>query len=225
MNKLSLLTTICLVCALMSTSGSAQTYNYNVATAFEEGWETDSNPNGVWSYGYSASFTSSITLYDEAGLCCEDEQYWYSSLVDEGNSPVALYNDGPAYNDGNVDYLAHEFVLVAGVGGQYSDVVFTAPADAAYSIAGQFRGAQYGVGTVVGIVENPGGKILFSSSVTSVGQLVSFKTEINLKAGNTLVFSVGPGGGLQNTGLAAVITKMKQENTSLSYEVLDTAKP
>jgi hypothetical protein len=184
----------------------AQTYN--PATSFEKAWTTQSNPNGVWSYGYSSGFTNPITLYDKTaknGVNGPSAQYWISPSVDVGTSPSAEYNEGPAYNDGNVDLLANEFLLVAGVGGQYSDLIFTAPAGGEYFIAGNFRGAQYGVGTVVGIVAN--GKVVFSSSVTSIGQLAPFRITLSLQARSTVVFSVGPGSGMQNTGLSATITR------------------
>ena len=182
--------------------------NYNPANSFERGWTAQSNPHGAWSYGYSSGFTNPVTLYDKTvqnGVNGPNAQYWLSSSVNDSTSPAAEYNDGPSYNDGNVDLLANEFVLVAGIGGQYSDLIFTAPAAGEYSIAGSFRGAQYGVGTVVGIVAN--GKVVFRSSVTSVGQLAPFQITFNLQAGNTVVFSVGPGSGSQNTGLSATITK------------------
>jgi hypothetical protein len=181
--------------------------SYNAAADFEAGYTAQTNPNGVWSYGYSSGFTDRITLYDQTaqnGVNGPNAQNWLSSSVDIGNSPAAEYNNGSAYNDGNVDFLANEFLLVSGIGGQYSDLVFTAPAAGVYLVEASFRGAQYGVGTVVGIVAN--GKVLFSSSVTSVGQTVPFHTKVKLKAGGRLVFSVGPGGGLQNTGLAATIS-------------------
>jgi hypothetical protein len=180
----------------------------NAAASFEKGWTTHSNPNGVWSYGYSSGFANPITLYDKAvrnGINGPTAQYWLSSTVSVGTSPAAEYNDGPPYNDGNVDFLANEFLLVSGIGGQYSNLIFTAPADGEYSVAGNFRGAQYGVGTVVGIVAD--GKIVFSSKVTSAGQFVPFNITPNLRAGSTIVFSVGPGSGAQNTGLWATITK------------------
>jgi hypothetical protein len=41
---------------------------------------------------------------------------------------------------------------------------------------GKFRGAQYGIGTVVGIVTK--GKVVFSSKVTSEGQLVPFRKQV-----------------------------------------------
>jgi len=179
----------------------------DAAASFEQGWITHSNPNGVWSYGYSSGFTSPITLYNQTvqnGVNGPNAQYWLSPSVDIGTSPAAEFNNGPAFDDGNVNFLANEFVLVAGIGGQYSDLVFTAPADGTYSVVSSFRGDQHGIGTLVGVVAN--GNILFSSSVTAVGQIVPFSTQVSLKAGNTLVFSVGPGGGSQNTGVSATIT-------------------
>ncbi|HXY23978.1 MAG TPA: hypothetical protein VEI73_04965 [Candidatus Acidoferrum sp.] len=184
----------------------AQTYS--PAASFEKGWTTQSNPIGVWSYGYSSGFTSPVTLYNKTvrnGINGPNAKYWLFSSVNLGTSPAAEYNDGPAYNDANIDFLANEFLLVAGVGGQYSDLMFTAPVGGEYSIAGNFRGAQYGVATVVGIVAN--GRVVFSSSVTSVGQLVPFGITLSLQARNTVVFSVGPGSGAQNTGLSVTITK------------------
>jgi hypothetical protein len=181
---------------------------YNPATFFERAWTTHSNPGGAWSYGYSWGFAKPITLYDKTvqnGINGKNAQFWLSSLADTGTSPAAEYNNGLAFNDGNVDFLANEFLLVAGIRGQYSDLVFTAPVDGEYSVAGNFRGAQYGIGTVVGIVAN--GKVVFSSSVTSVGRLVPFNMTLRLQAGSTVTFSVGPAGGAQNTGLSATITR------------------
>lgn len=182
---------------------------YNVAADFEKGWTAQKNPNGVWSYGYSSGFTSPITLYSQTaqnGVNGPDAQYWLSPAVDVLTSPAAEFNDGPAYDDGNVDFLANEFVLVAGVGGQYSDLVFTAPVDGIYSLASSFRGDQYNIGTVVAIVAD--GSILFASSITTEGQTEPFNTKVFLKSGHTIVFSVGPAGGHQNTGLSATITKI-----------------
>jgi uncharacterized repeat protein (TIGR01451 family) len=190
-----------------SFTNSLMAQSYDAAATFEQGWINQSNPNGVWSYGYSSSFTAPITLYTQTvqnGVNGPNAQYWLSPSVNTGTSPAAEFNNGPAFDDGNVNFLANQFILVAGIGGQYSDLVFTAPADGTYSVVGSFRGDQYGVGTVVGIVAN--GTVLFNSSVTAVGQVVPFNAVVGLKAGTTVVFSVGPGGGTQNTGLSVTIT-------------------
>lgn len=49
------------------------------------------------------------------GVNGPNAQYWLSSTVNCDTSPAAEYNNGPAYNDGNVNFLANQFVLVAGV--------------------------------------------------------------------------------------------------------------
>lgn len=190
---------------LMPSLGRAQIYD--AASAFEQGYTTHSNPNGVWSYGWSTGFAKPLNMYDttaQPDVNGPNAQYWLSSTVNTGESPAAEYNNGPAFNDGNVDFLAHEFLLVSGIGGEYSNLVFTAPSTGTYSIVSQFRGAQYGIGTVVGVVIN--GTVVFSSRVTAVDELVPFKATVNLAAGNKVAFTVGPGGGLQNSGLSATIT-------------------
>jgi hypothetical protein len=181
---------------------------YNVAADFEAGYTAATNPNGVWSYGWSTDFTSPITLYDQTaqnGVNGPQAQYWLSSTVNIGTSPAAEYNDGPAYSDGNIDFLANDFILVAGIGGQYADVVFTAPSTGSYTVAATFRGDQNGINTMVAVVQN-GNTILFNGTVNAVGLLVPFNTTLTMNAGDTLVFSAGPNGGAQNTGLALTIT-------------------
>ena len=181
----------------------------NSASSFESGWAAKSNPNGVWSYGYSSGLSGAISLYDKTaqnGINGPHTQYWLSSRVDFMTSPAVEYNNGPSNNDGNVDFLPNELVLVAGVGGQYSDLIFRAPVGGEYSINGNFRGAQFDVRTDVGIVIN--GKTLFESKVTSLGQIVPFSIKANLKAGETAVFAAGPAGGSQNTGLDARVTEL-----------------
>ncbi len=189
-------------------TASCWAQSWDVAAAFKEGWPTKSNPYGVWSYGYSTGFTAPVTLYDRSeqnGVNGPNAQFWFSSAVDLANSPSAEFNNGPAYDEGNIHLAANEFALVTGDGRQYSDVVFTAPIDGKYLVEGSFLGHEDSVGAVVGVVAN--GKVLFSTSIKSNGQVVPFEKIALLKAGSTVVFSVGPGpapaGGLQNTGLAA----------------------
>ena len=182
---------------------------YDAAASFEQGWTAHTNPNGVWSYGYSSGFTSPVTLYTQSAPSMfngANAQVWVSPPISNNESPAVEFNNGPPFvgGSGNVDYLANQLVLVSGIGGQYSDLVFTAPSDGMYSIVSSFRGDQAGVGTVVGVAVN--GTVLFNSSVTAQGQTVPFTTTVSLRAGNTVVFSVGPGSGTQSTGLSATIT-------------------
>lgn len=191
--------------------------SWDAASQFEQGFVSKSNPNGVWSYGWSSGFANPSMLYDQTAQGIEDNnpngQFWLSSTHNIGSSPAAEYNDGAAFNDNNVDFLANEFILVAGIGGEYSDLVFTAPATGTYSLASSFRGAQYGIGVVVGVLVN--GNVVFSSTVTSVNQIVPFSENLSLAAGDTVEFSVGPGGGLQNTGVAATFSTVPEPSSLL----------
>ena len=193
--------------ALFAVDSRATTI-YDPASDFETGFTTQSNPNGVWSYGYSSGFTSPVTLFNrtvQPGFDSSNEQLWLSSSVNIGGSPAVEFNNGPAFNDGNVAALADQILLVAGIGGQYADLIFTAPATGTYSVEGSFLGDQINIGTFVGVVAD--GSVIFSSSVTAEGQTVPFDSHVSLAAGNAVVFSVGPDGGLQNTGLSLTITQ------------------
>jgi hypothetical protein len=106
--------TILLVWSL-SLANSLVAQSYDPAAAFEQGWIAQSNPNGVWSYGYSSGFTAPITLYSETvqnGVNGPNAQYWLSPSVNNGTSPSAEFNNGPAFNNGNVNFLANQFILV-----------------------------------------------------------------------------------------------------------------
>jgi hypothetical protein len=152
------------VLSLIGFSTNGWTASYDPAASFEQGFLGRSNPNGVWSYGYSTSFTGPTSLYTETsqpGTNNVNEQYWSSSPNITATSSVA-YNDGPAFNNGNVDFLANQLLLVE-FGTQYADLVFTAPTAGMYSVAGNFRGDQNGIGVVTGVIAN--GTVLLSSGI------------------------------------------------------------
>jgi hypothetical protein len=181
--------------------------SYYPATAFEVGFKAGTNPNGVWSYGYSSSFTAPVTLFTntvQGGYDSSNEQLWLTQSINVGDSPAVEYNNGPAFNDGNVAAAADQILLVAGIQGQYADLIFTAPVTGTYSLAGSFTGDQYRIGDYVSIVSN--GSVIFNSVVDSEGQVVAFNQSVTLAAGKTVVFSVGPDRGLQNVGLNLTVS-------------------
>ncbi len=183
---------------------TAPAATYDPAASFEAGFTARSNPNGVWTYGYSSGFTAAVTPYNQTsqpGVHGSNAQYWSSSPSITA-TPSVQFNNGPAYNDGNVGIPANGLTLVW-FGAQYSDVVFTAPAAGTYYIAGSFLGSQNNVGSAVGVVAN--GSLIFNSSVNGEGRTAPFSAMVSFAAGNTIVFSAGPGGGNQNTGLSAVV--------------------
>jgi hypothetical protein len=193
----------------VATNGWAAT-TYDVAADFEQGFLSHSNPNGVWSYGSSTSFTSSVSLDAQTlqnGSDGPNAQFWTTSGT-LCSTPFVGFNNGPAYHGANacgpdtLDIPANGVVL--NPENTVADVVFTAPAAGTYSVAGSFRGDQVGVGVVAGVVAN--GSLLLSSGVTSDGQTVPFSYTVTLAAGSTVVFAVGAGGGNGHAGLSAAIT-------------------
>jgi hypothetical protein len=187
-------------------SGWAAT-TYDPAASFEQGYLSHSNPNGVWSYGHSASFTGPVSLYTQTGqpgvLGGTNTQIWSSTSVGTAVSSVE-YNNGPAQLVGGVwDLLANQIVLV-GIGGENPDLVFTAPQAGTYSVTGSFRvdDTRGGQSAVVGVVAN--GNLLLSSGLSGDGQTLPFSYTVTLPAGSTVVFSTQ--GGNPVTGLTAAIT-------------------
>jgi hypothetical protein len=88
-----------LFCVSLAAAMNGWSATYDPATSFEQGYLSHSNPNGVWSYGHSASFTGPVSLYTQTGqpgvLGGANTQIWSSTSVGAGVSSVE-YNNGPA---------------------------------------------------------------------------------------------------------------------------------
>jgi len=181
---------------------------YDPAAAFEAGWLSSSNPNGVWSSGYSSTLGGSVTLYTTQinGADSANQQMWVAPSVNCCTaSPSVGFNNGAAFNDGNVAQAANQILLVSSVfQNLVTNLIFTAPTSGSYSLAGSFIGDQQGINVGVDVLMNS--SVLFSSNVTSFGQIVPFNSNITLAAGDTLTFAVLQGPGTQNTGLDVSIS-------------------
>lgn len=207
--KLLLAPASLLFCFSFAAATNGWSATYDPAASFEQGYLSQSNPNGVWSFGRSASFTGPVSLYTQTAqpgvLGGTNTQVWSSVSGGAGVSSVA-YNNGPAQlARGLFDLLANQIVLVA-VSGENANVVFTAPQAGTYSVTGSFRGDATGVQAVAGVAAN--GNLLLSSGLSSDGQLVPFSYTETLPVGGTVVFSLqdaGAGGG-QVAGLTVAIT-------------------
>jgi hypothetical protein len=122
-----------LFCFSFAVAANGWSATYDPTADFEKGFLSQSNPNGVWSYGHSASFTRPVSLYTQTGqpgvLGGTNTQIWSSTSVGAGVSSVE-YNNGPAQLiSGACDLLADQIVLV-GIGGENPDLVFTHPRQA-----------------------------------------------------------------------------------------------
>jgi hypothetical protein len=182
---------------------------YDPAAAFEAGWLSGSNPNGVWSAGYSSTLGGAVTLFTNqvTGADSPNQQMWVAPSVNCcAASPSVGFNNGAAFNDGNVAQAANQILLVSSVFQNLAtNLIFTAPSSGTYSLTGSFIGDQNGINVGVDVLVNS--SVLFSSNVTSFGQIVPFNgSNITLAAGDTITFAVLQGPGTQNTGLDVSIS-------------------
>ncbi len=185
---------------------------YSAVLDYEAGWLAGTNPNGVWSYGWSSDLTTPITLFSRTWLYDSGvlEQVWDDPDNNYGLVPKVSRNSGGDYDDGNVSYNAGRLALHCGVDTTYAHVIFTAPAAGKYSIAATFYAQQHNVYVDVHVLVD--GKAYFSDTITSLGESHSFAQLVQLRAGQTVDFAVGPNGVPElhpgYTGLEAVVARI-----------------
>ena len=84
-----------LSCFFVALAINAWAATYDPAADFEKGFLSHTNPNGVWSYGYSTSPTGPVSLYNQTsqpGVNSVNVQFWSSSPNITGTSSVALFS-------------------------------------------------------------------------------------------------------------------------------------
>lgn len=191
------------VTAAVLAMGTAQANPlYDAVADFSIG---NSNPNGVWSYGYGTPGTAPV-LYNAtttscagiAGLSC-----WYSSAENANNLPAVGRDEtgAPIVNGSviiptNVLFM-HPTAANTGGGNAFSTMVqFSAPGAGDYAYAGSFQaddvtGNPFGV--TVSIYE--GSTVLFTSLLQGYGSSVDFSGIADLGGTGTLDFVVSANGG------------------------------
>lgn len=180
--------------SLVCSVGHAQTYN--VDSGFVSSFESVTDPDGVWSFGWTDGLGGPFTLFDATaenpGFNGGNELMWYSSSNNNGFSPSIGYNDGPAFNNGNVDFNADTLELtgIGDDGDDYAVVEFTAPSAGLYTFSGSFFGQQVNDNADFAILVN--GAMLFDDPVGSDTDQ-SFDDSALLSTGDVLEFAAGPG--------------------------------
>jgi hypothetical protein len=141
------------------------------------------NPNGVWSYGYSAALAGPFSLCTEI---YEDsnQEFWYKA----GGTP-RYYPDCGRLPRG----LSGNFTMTPSGADEYAIVRWTAPFRARIQVAGHFRG--YWPTLADGDVHIlHAGVSLFSSAIQPSGQPpVNFALTRNIESGETIDFCIGVG--------------------------------
>ena len=188
---------------------------------YDAGWLAGTNPNGVWTYGWSSTLTSSLTLYSRNRTTTQDcpgstYRAWDDPANNESTTPSITKNIGPDCSDGNVDIPSGVMTQHFGglSGSDYSHIVFTAPSDADYLLDVTFTGRQHDVDSDVHILVN--GNSLLSELITENLQTKHFTGTVFLRAGQTIDFAVGPGtlSGLHpgHIGLSGTIQAQNDED-------------
>jgi hypothetical protein len=163
---------------------------YNASDAFT----TNSNPNGVWSYGFSPTLGDPVIPFFEqgnwGGLDFWRSNIWY-------NVPGIYFNptSETIINPTSTIMLQPgQLALHPGPNGEFAVLRFTVPNDDAYQIAVEFTGADI-LGTTTDVHLLLNGSPQRSGVVDGFGSGsgLSINTNLFLRAGDHLDFAVGRG--------------------------------
>lgn len=169
---------------------------FDANAAFNAGLSPPSNPNGTWSYAWSAGLLGARNQYpnldNPALVNCDAQAIWWDPAVDGLRSPsVGKSVFGPCH-DGNVDFSQNELILTNGgtPGNLHALVVFTAPFSADYRVRAAWIGRQSGVSATVHVLVN--GVAVWNDIVSPNGDSAEFPgMNYSLLAGQTIEFSTG----------------------------------
>ena len=200
----------------VSNATTTITTTYDAAQDFS----LNSNPNGVWSYGYSQRLGGALTLHAEALTDCALDirrtDIWLGA-------PCAFHNPaGEEAYCGTITMEANALGFHPGPNGEFSIIRFTAPAAGRYLFRASFAGADtQDTTTDVHILRN--GVCIFGGAVNSFGSGPSANGDIVLAEGETLDFAVGYG---SNNGFTcdatAVSIQIDAVSASLPAQPIDT---
>jgi hypothetical protein len=187
-------------------------------------FSSTNNPNSVWTYGYSSTLDGPLSRYATSGVV-EGLDWWNTGSL--GGVPAVFKNSTPnAINAfGTVSLPAGDLAFHPGSAGEFSEIMWTAPAAGLYLINATFTGLSYAPGhfttTDVHILVN--NSSVYDSFITgaSYGESVSYVSPlpISLAAGDTITFAVGFGSNnnyfYDTTGIAGLISSVPLPSTML----------
>jgi hypothetical protein len=180
---------------------------YDVAADFS----TNSNPNGVWSYGYATNLGGSLILYTDTSYSTESVIGWWHNIAYQ--TPAIFYNrtdHATTAGDGTPNLGPHQAVFHPGPDNEYSTYRFTAPAAGNYLLQASFVGADI-VGTTTDVHVLVNDSLILDGSVNGFGPGTgpSFSTNLVLQANDRVDFEVGDGTSgffYDSTGIQATLT-------------------
>jgi len=184
MNKLLRPTILLTTLSLVSIANAVV---YDAATDFSIG----SNPNGVWSYGWSSTLTGGFNL-NTASSSVGVIDFSSSNIASDGNPQVFKNTSNATVIAGSVTLFANQMAMHPGPNGEYAVVRFTVPATTMYVYTAGFIGQDAST-TDVHVLVN--GALNASGSINGYGSTVNFGNLWSLAAGDTIELRVGYGNG------------------------------
>jgi hypothetical protein len=172
---------------------------------------TNGNPNGVWTYGWSATLTSALQVYPAATHDANGDEEWIDPAIVNLDVPRVARNP----TDTATQFVpAHSTIFHPGKNGEYSHFVWTSLGEIVVTVAANFTPVDSG-GTDVHILQD--GVSLFSAQV-SPGQPQTFNGTITVHAGSKIDFAVGVGADgnffSDTTGISATLTSVSDVTVS-----------
>ena len=176
------------------------------------------NPNGVWSYGATASLGGPLTLYtvgDPSSGGVSGMDVW--SFGGFLSPPFVIGNSsGSTIGDQFGFVQPPDLLQLHPTLGTYSVVRWTAPSAGIYRLGGRFQGVNNGLptGTTTDVHVVVNGTSSFDSPLSGFGTMAPFSRTRSLCSSDKVDFAVGFGPGIgtggqdhDSTGLAAVISQ------------------
>ena len=173
------------VAVIVGCTGAARAATYDISTDFS----TASNPNDVWTYGFSTTLGGILIPYVQSSTS-GGIQAWRSL---NANEPVDFNNqtNGAIITCVGCDALpAHTAAFHPGPNGEFSVYRFIAPSAGIYMLDATFVGIDHG-DTDVHILDN--GTEIYSANIATQGDSQSHSETRTLLLGETIDFAVGVG--------------------------------
>jgi hypothetical protein len=176
-------------------------------------YSSTSNPNGVWSYGWTQSRGATFNLFPNQ-TPVSGMYIWTSTCCGaQAGPPGDGYNEtGASITVGTVTVPAKTLWFSPGPDDENSVIRWTAPANGTYQIKAVFWGDDFVGPTSTNVAVLHNGATLYVSYVTGFGPSSdqSYTGTVRVNAGDTVDFTVGYGTdgnyGYDSTGVSAVIT-------------------
>jgi len=176
---------ILLLAASLSITAASHAQSWDALADFSK----TNNPNGPWSYGWSNTLTSPITLYTEQVYIQPNFFFWEDPNIGQLNDPQVGINYGAKWEY----FPANSLLEHPGPNNQFTHCVWTAPAAGVYNIKATFTAIW--TGGPHGYLLKNGVDIGDAALTEDVPQNYTFNS-VTLAAGDTIdaALGVGPDG-------------------------------